>query len=48
MFFRISDFTIGWKMQEIGQLVVVGFGGLLSLYGLLGEKEQGVVISRAT
>ena len=35
IFFRTSDFTIGWKMQEIGQLVVVDFGEPLSLYGLV-------------
>jgi hypothetical protein len=37
---RISDFTIGWKMQEIGQLVEVDFGGPLSLYGLVRMRKK--------
>jgi len=40
MFFRTRDFTIGWKMQEIGQLVVVDFGEPLSLYGLARMRRK--------
>lgn len=32
---RKNDFTIGWKMREIGQLVVVDSGALLFLCGLV-------------
>jgi len=40
MFFRTNDFTIGWKMREIGQLVVVDFGEPLSLYGLVRMRRK--------
>lgn len=39
-FCRIRGFTIGWKMLEIGQLVVVDFGGPLSLYGLVRMRKK--------
>lgn len=33
--YRKNDFTIGWKMPEIGQLVEVDSGALLFLCGLV-------------